>query len=1193
MTPREDPSPVDPRILAALLAEDAAMARSGRLDDATGGQEYGDLSTLEEDLAALEEIDALLRCLSLVEQVWPRGDRDRDRDRDDEGQGGENAPAVPRTIGRFAIRGEVGRGGFGIVFEAFDSRIGRAVALKVPAIAALGLPEPRQRFLREARAAGGLDHPNIVPVFEAGRAGSSCYIASALCRGPNLSAWLQSRDGPITPRKAAAIALALADAVQHAHERGILHRDLKPSNVLLWPEASGDGVAGLGFVPKLTDFGLARIVEEAGDETGSGVPIGSPPYMAPEQAAGRNREVGPASDVYGLGAILYELLTGRPPFRGESNPETIRMVLEQEVVAPRSLRPGLPKDLETITLACLAKEPWRRYASAAALADDLRRFLDGRPILARRASVPERAWKATRRHPWRAAAIGLLVAAIVGVSASNSRLRAERDRADRNSVEAQDNAAESLRNAERARLAAAEADAQRIEADAQRRLARRHLLAALLRQTRDALGQEQTERAQEILDEVAAVGGPTSEPGFDFVANYLAHTARREFEVFRGHDADLASLSIDADGRIVTIDRQGVLITRDPIAGRSTGRTMFDIGRWLFTTPIPIGHGLLAIREGVEPVGGNLLHFYPLGFYEIATGRRVARLDARDGQFITNVLPLCGGERLLVVSVDEGWKPSALVLGLDPDGAEPLVEIADLGPIEGLGTAPDIDRYVILTDGLLRTHDARTDAILREVAVAHGGTRVYRLDLSPDGRLALIGALDAPNLLVETETGAIVGEFPIQEVADPVRFDPSGRTLAVVDHPTGRVFLWDRPDGEPRLRVLLDPEPSDTPYLFPLAFSPDGSRIALAPREGQGAFSRLEIREVATGEVVATFPGGPVRSDFLTFAPDGRSLLFQAGRDLIRWHFDPPPEAPGPAGHEDEAWAVAFSPDGRWLATGADEPDDPRPLRLWEVATGHEALGWKAHPSTVSALAFSPDSRLLASSALREDANLRVWEAATGRLVADVPGHSAKVRTVGFSPDGRLLISASDDGTARVWDTSTWACRLVLEGQATPGRVIAAVLPDGETIATASLDRRLRLWNADEGRELRSIELPFEPLAMATSPDGSTLAVASNDGHLLLVDPSTGELVRTIRDLDGELRAVAFSPDGSLVAAAGSARTVRLWDPVTGQSLLTLDGPRDQINGLAFSPDGSSLTCTVHDGSVFLWRTEGPGGTTP
>jgi serine/threonine protein kinase len=495
MTPPEETSPIDPRILAALLAEDAAMPPPGRLDDATDDEGDGGLSTLEEDLSTLEDIDALIACLHLLEQVWPRGDRDRDRDQDGEGQGGESTPALPRKIGRFAIRGELGRGGFGVVFEGFDPRIGRAVALKVPAIAALGLPEPGSRFLREARAAGGLDHPNIVPVFEAGRAGASYYIASALCRGPSLAAWLHRRDGSISPRQAAAIALDLANAVQHAHGRGILHRDLKPSNVLLWPEPGGGPgpgtVEGLGFIPKLTDFGLARIVEEAGDETGSGIPMGSPPYMAPEQAAGRNREVGPASDVYGLGAILYELLTGRPPFRGESNPETIRMVLEQEVVAPRSLRPGLPRNLETITLACLAREPRRRYASAAAMADDLRRFLDGRPILARRASAAERAWKATRRHPWRAAAIGLLVAAIVGVSASNDRLRAERDRADRHATEAQDNAAESLRNAERARLAAVEADAQRLEADAQRRLARRHLLAALLRQAGDAIGQGQ------------------------------------------------------------------------------------------------------------------------------------------------------------------------------------------------------------------------------------------------------------------------------------------------------------------------------------------------------------------------------------------------------------------------------------------------------------------------------------------------------------------------------------------------------------------------------------------------------------------------------------------------------------------------------------------------------------------------------
>jgi len=296
----------------------------------------------------------------------------------------ERAENPPVRVGRFQIERELGRGGFGVVYLAFDPLLKRPVALKVPRLEALATPELRQRFLREAELTAGLDHPNIMAVYEAGQAGAVGYIASAYCPGPDLGRWLAQQPQSLSPRAAATLVRTLAEALAYCHQRGILHRDLKPSNVLLMPLAAPpDQPEGLPFVPRLTDFGLAKLMEASLTETRSSVILGTPLYMAPEQAEGRTRAVSPATDVYALGAILYELIACRPPFVGASLLEVLAQVRGQEPVPPRKVRSEVPRALETICLKCLAKEPAQRYASARALADDLRRFAAGEAIRAR------------------------------------------------------------------------------------------------------------------------------------------------------------------------------------------------------------------------------------------------------------------------------------------------------------------------------------------------------------------------------------------------------------------------------------------------------------------------------------------------------------------------------------------------------------------------------------------------------------------------------------------------------------------------------------------------------------------------------------------------------------------------------------------------------------------------------------------
>jgi serine/threonine-protein kinase len=284
-------------------------------------------------------------------------------------------PEQPSHIGPYEILENVGRGGMGIVYKARDPRLERVVALKVLPSSAIGRAQ-RSRFQREALAVARLQHPHIVQIYDIGEQEGFTYVALEFAGGGSLAQRL--RQGTPSPRDAAELVARLARAVQHAHEQGVLHRDLKPSNVLLTPEGQ----------PKIADFGLAKLRVRSNEEdaimTHSGMILGTPSYMSPEHGAGHTKAIGPAADVYGLGAILYELLTGRPPFRGTSAYATLSQIANEEVVSPHALNPAVDRDLSTISLKCLEKDPRNRYPSAQALAEDLEHWHEGRLIQARR-----------------------------------------------------------------------------------------------------------------------------------------------------------------------------------------------------------------------------------------------------------------------------------------------------------------------------------------------------------------------------------------------------------------------------------------------------------------------------------------------------------------------------------------------------------------------------------------------------------------------------------------------------------------------------------------------------------------------------------------------------------------------------------------------------------------------------------------
>ena len=816
----------------------------------------GDEPTLPPNSAAAETVD--------VGSAQPPGDR-LEACPTSEAQ----APRV-RYFGDYELLQEIAHGGMGVVYKARQVTLNRVVALKMIRAGELAGSEEIQRFKAEAKAAASLDHPHIVPIYEVGEHEGRQYFSMKLIEGGSLAQRVPQFLQDPGKKSAARVLADVAQAVHYAHQRGILHRDLKPANILL----DKDGA------PQVTDFGLAKRTAEGNSLTQSGAIVGTAAYMSPEQASGQAKHLTVAADVYSLGAVLYELLTGRPPFQGETVLATLLKVRTEEPAAPRTLNPGVERDLETICLKCLEKEPGKRYGSAEALAQDLERWLNNEPIVARASSPWEKAAKWSRRRPAAAALIAVsalaLLALIGGGLWYNAELRVERDKA-REAEKASDVAAANEKaEAERARLAEAdareqqqEAAKQRTEAEKQRTDATRRLADSLVSQA-DALclagrPQESLDRYNEAKGTLTGLGEPT------FTVETGIFELNKAFppplHTFSGHTSFVQSVAFSPDGKLALSGSKDDTLRLWEVA---TGREVRTFS----------GHTSHVSRVAFSPDGKVALSGSvdkTLKLWDVATGRELRTFN--------------------------GHTDNVTSVALSPNGKLALSGSRD----------KTLKLWDVATGSTLRTFCGHTSGV---ASVA----------FSPDGKVALSGSGDKTLKLWDVATGRELRTFSCHyDYVNSVAFSPDGSLALSTDYCA--LVLWEVATGR-ELRTFT----GHTYGVGSAAFSPNG-KLALS---GDAAHT-LKLWEVATGRELRTFFSGHNGSVMsVTFSPDGTLALSGSGDGTLKLlDVATGRELRTFSGDTEAVNSVAFSHDGNQVLSGSNDMtlhlrDFTRPARYRE-----------------------------------------------------------------------------------------------------------------------------------------------------------------------------------------------------------------------------------------------------------------------
>jgi WD40 repeat protein/tRNA A-37 threonylcarbamoyl transferase component Bud32 len=1078
----------------------------------------------------------------------------------------------------YTISAVLGWGGMGVVYRALQVRLNRPVALKQLSCRSR-MEAARARA--EAELLARLQHSNIVQIHEVVEDGQRVYLALELLEGGPLSARVAGK--PQTPREAAALVETLARALHYAHERGIIHRDIKPGNVLLTNGNSGQAARGrpslAGCTPKITDFGIAKLLSDEDGQTRDGDLIGTPSYMAPEQATARAGAVGPATDVYSLGVLLYELLTGRVPLQGTTSLETLLLVRNEEPVSPRRLQPRIPRSLETICLKCLQKEPGKRYQSAALLAEDLRRFLAHEPILARPAPPWERLAKWARRHPGVAAlTVAVLLVATLGFALVSWQWQRAEDKAEAEAA---------------ARLDAQEKERQEKEArrQAERLMARTSLneAAQLCERGQVARGLLWTARALELADNC----GDTD----------VACVARCNLSAWHGcfsplrarffHAGWAWAVAFSPDGKTaLTGGTDGVANLWDTASGQRRGQ--------------PLSHPAPVWTVAFSPDGKTVLtgcgdeeHHKPgeARLWDAASGRLLESWQYPRDVSVVAFSP--DGRSSLVAAENQatlrtGYPGRPVRLPLRHPPPKRLTERVQ--PRLTGAFSPDSKRVVTAgEDGSVRLWDAGT-------AESHGqpmqvGEPVIAVAISPDGRTLLTGGFHGNVSFWDMASGRRLHSFQHGNRVRAVAFSPDGRLAATGTGndsrdpkaptprvPEGEVRLWNTATGRPVGPPLPHPD-----TVWCLGFTPGGRMLVTGARD-----AKIRVFLVASGEQLGELQklDGTVAN--LAISPDGALVLAASAGG-------------GGAAH----------------------------ARLWQLPAEGRLPRWLLQEEHVLVLCFSPDGRRLLSGG--DDKLVHFWDVATGRPTAQPLPHDMPVTKILPGPGGRLLVAIGEGpmnkgeksvlvGSASLWDLET---RRVRGAARNVDRFFSAALdPQGHTLLLGDEKGKLHLWEMATGKPLTAPLGHAGPVfSLGVNPDGRTFLMTSGS-QVLLCDLQTRRILRQwpttaewpglyfypggkealllengfarVLDVEGQrwkgpplfhpqggMVNVAFAPDGRTLLIRNADYTARLWDVATGKIIGPMLGAAGAIHP-AFSPDGRHMAVGRRDGIIALGQPPRP-----
>jgi len=887
-------------------------------------------------------------------------------------------------------------------------------------------------------------------------------------------------------RTAATLGIQAAEALDHAHKVGIVHRDIKPANLLL-------DVQGNLWI---TDFGLARLQDDAG-LTITGDLLGTLRYMSPEQALAKRGYLDHRTDIYSLGVTLYELVTLRPAVDGQDRQELLRKIAQDEPTAPRRLNPSIPRELETILLKAMSKEPESRYATAQALAGDLRRFLDDKPIRARRPTWLEHVVKWSRRHRLVVAAAGLVLAcATMGLAIGTVLLAREQLRTRQQRDIAQAKTRDALEKAESLE---------------------RNLYINLVNRAQAELSNGHSALADRLLDAC-----PPNRRGWEwYFSKGLCHS---DLHTLRGHTKHVDAVAFNQDGRLVAsvaCDLRDWSLEPGELTVWETAT-----GRALFTRPAPRVCCVAFTPDGEVAVGDTL---GVVAFHNVATGNIVRTAGTRRARYPGYVTALSrdgatfamlGGGRLELWDVTTGRRRHEVAYRGGPfitaafsadgttiaaSGAEASVDLWDVqtakpmrtlrGPAQAIyALAFSRTREMIASgewDGTVRTWETATG---KPLLVLRGHQSFVRaVAFSPDGAHLASGAEDNSVKIWELPKGREVST--LNGHADSVlavAYAPDGKTLASGSQDK-TVKLWDA-TAAPEGRVLTHGD-----WVTCVAFSHDGKRLATAARDG---FVRLF--DAADGRTLMTLRhpsegtgGAPVFVHGVAFSPDDRALVSAGYDKTVRiWDAESGGELHVLRGHKHFIQGVAFAPDGRTIAS----VDLDKTLRTWDAASGAALSEQQADTRFVYAVAYSPDGRLLATAGA--SGWLSLWDAVTLRRVRQLPaadyyGGGDQGRQVAFSPDSRRVVCpyrvGEVLGEVRVWDVVAGQTLLILRGHTANVNAVA-YSADGLRIATGSQDRTVRIWDAATGDELTALRgHNGAVLGVDFDPSGRRLASTSVD----------------------------------------------------------------------------------------------------